>query len=162
MNGSVTIGGNITMCFSKDLINHVKTGKNEFDICEGFTVAALFQLFALLDKLRKQVGRGFKKWVIALGFNYRVALRYAALGKSPLATSALTASDLDQLPSDLFKLSWICRLNAPQLAELFWVVNPKTESRKKVVAAVKEILGLTSMPVLTFSLPISEPRVTPV
>jgi hypothetical protein len=130
-----------------DVMNKIKKEKQKLDKGEGNFLACFICLGLLLAQLRGLAKRTWNKLVVTLGFNARVALRYLNLAKSPLAGFGLNESDLlARLPSDLLKLEWICRLNAGQLNELLGRLDPKKESRPKVIAAVKEILGENDAP----------------
>ena len=130
-----------------DVVNQIKNAKKKLDKGEGNFLARLICIGLLLAQLRGLAKRIWNKLVVNLGFNARVALRYLKLAESPLAEIGLNESDLlARLPSDLLKLEWICRLDAAQLDELLTRMDPKKESRPKVIAAVKEITGKTEEP----------------
>ena len=74
--------------------------------------------------------------------NPRTARRLMQLGKSPWGRAAGTPGPktLDRLPTDIQKLTWLCKLPREQLEDLLHRVDCKEEGRKAVVDAVKALL----------------------
>ena len=78
----------------------------------------------------------------------RTARRLLKLGASRWGRENGTPGSaiLEQLPVDLQRLEWLCRLSESQLSELMGAMDCKTESRKAVINAVKRILEFNPKP----------------
>jgi hypothetical protein len=110
---------------------------------DGKIVLSLVEIGRLLVELQQHVKKTWSKDVKALGYSPRAASRLQQLGASWWAGNGLLeAVSLDQLPTDVHKLEWLCRLGKEQLAEFLGRTDCKALSRTKAIEAVKEVLGL--------------------
>ena len=77
-----------------------------------------------------------------LYLNPRTARRLMELGKSRWGQEAGTPGPktLDRLPTDIQKLTWLCKLSPGQLGDLLGRMDCKEEGRKVVVDAAKALL----------------------
>jgi hypothetical protein len=117
---------------------------------EGAAVLHLTQIGELLVELRQCITRGWDRHVTEIGFAPKVARRLQRLGSSWWARSGLDESTLSQLPADLMKLEWLCRLSPQKLRDLLFTLDCKKAVRQTIIDAVQASLGFRpTRPILT-------------
>jgi hypothetical protein len=106
-------------------------------------VLAMVLIGELLVQLRRKANGSWTHHLDDLGYNERVARRYMALGRSWWARNGLKDSGLAaDLPSDLLKLEWLCRLSKDQLQEGIRNWRCCEWARSVVIDAVKRVLNI--------------------
>jgi hypothetical protein len=109
---------------------------------EGRLVQAHIAIGCRFVQLKAAVKKVRGRWatrIAQLGYAPRVARRYLKLGQS--WWGGLNESVLNQLPRDLEKLDWLCRLSKEQLDQVLEKHNCKRLDRSEVVNIVKEMIG---------------------
>jgi hypothetical protein len=119
---------------------------------EGGTVQRLVAIGVHLARL-KAATRSDRDWtrrVKSIGdvtrsghlLHPRTARRLMELGQSWWSENGTLGSDsFGRLPTDIQKLVWMCRLSPAQLGDLLDAMDCKAEGRRRVIAAVQEVLG---------------------
>jgi hypothetical protein len=125
------------------VVQKIKAEQDRLNESDAPAVGSHLRLALLLAELRRLAKRNWLKLVKALGYDKRVANRYASIGTYLLTKMGLTESHLRaMLPPDVMKLEWVCRLTAEQLEKLTAAIDVKKASRPRVIREVKKILGL--------------------
>jgi hypothetical protein len=124
------------------LLKKIKEEQAKLNTHETDAVASVIRIARHLTELRPLAKKTWTTNVKSLGMDPRVARRYLRLGRSWLGQNGLSESVLlAHLPSNIMKVEWICRLTREQLSELLATMDTRTESRNKVIAAVRAALG---------------------
>jgi len=125
------------------LVQQIKAIQSEMLKDEGNLVLRHVAIGELLIQLKKTAGSKWPQHLAELGYDTRVARRYMQLAKSWWAGDGLKKSELlPELPADLLKLEWLCRLTEEQLAEGVDNWRCREWSRNQVIDAVKKKLNI--------------------
>jgi hypothetical protein len=111
---------------------------------EANSVHAMLRIADYLAALRVMARKTWAKQLKKVGISPRVAARYLKVASTWLTRIGLNESDLElvaNLPMDLMKLEWLCRLDRSVLEDLLSRVSAKHTSRTKIIEAVCEALG---------------------
>ena len=125
-----------------EVIEQIMAEKRRIAEAEGNLIANAIRLGKLFAELRAVAKRRWQRELEDLGFSPRVVSRYLKLGTSWWAENATQGSDfLAQLPNDLHKLEYLCRLTREQLVQFLAIVDCRECSRSELIAMVQRLLG---------------------
>jgi len=117
---------------------------------ESHIVLKYVEIGQLLLQLKRVAKSDWENEVQKLGYPPRVARRYMAIGRTWWAGSGLQESGvINQLPPDLMKLEWLCRLDKDQLLGAIHHWPCRKWSRTLVIDAVKHDLKIIEKPKAT-------------
>jgi len=120
------------------LVQQIKAVQQAIQGDESNIVLRMVELGELLIRLRRKGGGDWGRHASELGYPPRIATRYMLLGKSWWANNRLRESGLTkELPTDLLKLEWLCRLTHEQLVEGLNNWRCREWSRSQLIDAVK-------------------------
>lgn len=110
-------------------------------------VLKMVEIGEMLVQLKQMSNGDWLKHIELLTYDKRVAGRLMQLGKSWWSKGGLKESNLlNELPLDLMKLEWLCRLSREQLIEGLRNWKVRKWSRSQVIDAVQGVLHVPSKP----------------
>lgn len=126
---------------SDELIQKILEVKGRLAQNEDEVVAAIFEKGRLLVALKSRSKRDWGKNLRKSNVAPRVASRLMAIGSRGLELGLIESDLLKKLPQDVHKLERLVKLEFEQLSQLVENLDCRSESRPKVIRAVKEALG---------------------
>jgi len=125
-------------------LEQIKSKSQAIALGEGSLVEKVIALAHDFNELYLVCKRKWLKELKKLGYHPRMAFRLRQIGESCWTdpNGPIGSTLIQQLPYDLHKLEWLCRLSKEDLEELLKDLDPQKESRSRVIHAVQRRLGL--------------------
>jgi hypothetical protein len=127
---------------AKNVLAQIRDAKRRSQDVEGKSILIDRELGLHFRQLRDLLPGTYLKELAKLGYNPRVASRYMTLATHWPPERTPGSDILLQLPHDVQKLEWLCRLPLDRLEMLCQAMDLRTTGRPAVIAAVKRMLGL--------------------
>jgi hypothetical protein len=129
---------------SLTLVNTIRLKSQALALAEGNLVEGLIALARDINALSVLCKRKWLHELKKIGLHQRVAFRFREIGRSWWCSQdgPIGSALAQQLPYDLHKLEWLCRLSKEDLEELLKDLDPQKEGRSRVIKAAQRRLGL--------------------
>jgi hypothetical protein len=125
----------------KLVIEKITAEKRRIAENEGNLVLNAISMGKHFAELKSLCPRRWLRELDELGFSPRTASRYLQLGTSWWANQTPRSDVLSQLPVDLHKLEYLCRLSSEQLVQFLKIVDCKDCNRSELITMVLRLLG---------------------
>jgi hypothetical protein len=132
------------VAITNTLIQRIQGLDRKMRAGETANVRLVIEQGRLLVELKKQVPYSWLDKLSQIGIHERVARRYLTIGECwPTDDRTPESGLLEQMPYDLLKLEWLCRLKPEDLGAFVRTCDCRTEPRGSLIKRVQRMLGET-------------------